>query len=119
MYDVVVKKFTFAISSPDEFLVCLVYHNTQFLTAAKLADTIAQFTTAIIKLLVGRITKNLSSSNEYHERLGFETLRECQSILLDSSGGSSSSSGMVVVVAPCCGDHWQLHPSVADVLCGM
>jgi len=97
-------------------LSCLPY--TQFLTAAKLADTIAQFTTAIIKLLVGRITKNLSSSNEYHERLGFETLRECQSILLDSSGGSSSS-GMVVAVAPCCGDHWQLHPSVADVLCGM
>jgi len=24
MYDVVVKKFTFAISYPDEFLVCLV-----------------------------------------------------------------------------------------------
>jgi len=24
MYDVVVKKFTFAVSSPDEFLYCLV-----------------------------------------------------------------------------------------------
>jgi len=25
MYDVVVKKFTFAISSPDEFLSCLMF----------------------------------------------------------------------------------------------
>jgi len=30
MYDVVVKKFTFAISSPDEFLFDLAYNISQY-----------------------------------------------------------------------------------------
>jgi len=40
MYDVVVKKFTFAISSPDEFLVIARQHSTAVQSAIKYSNSV-------------------------------------------------------------------------------
>ena len=56
MYDVVVKKFTFAISSPDEFLVL----------------QLVVFCNAVLKVLTQHLSNSadISSISSYHPDLG-------------------------------------------------